>query len=115
MVLIFALVVGSAIGAWNTWQRFGRSSRARTWSRNSTPNSSRYVLVLWPLFAIACVLGGIVGLIPASLVRTASGLSLMIVLLGFLAYFLLPLPVPRFVQPKWYRQQQRRGMSWHSD
>ena len=111
MILLVSLLVGLAVGAWNTWQRLGRSPRARAWSRGMRADVPRNVLVLWPLFAIACVLGAVVGLAPDDPTVYLSVLLLAVSLLALVAYFLLPLPIPGFVKPSWYRRQTERKSS----
>lgn len=105
MVLVFVMALGLAIAAANTWQRLGRTRRARAWSHSLNPDDQRNVLVSWPLCALACVLGGVVGLAPEGLVTYAAVPLFLLSMLGFLAYVLFPLPVPRFVQPRWYQHQ----------
>lgn len=109
MILVFATAVGLAVAVWNAWQRLGRTPRARAWSRNLRPDVARNVLVLWPLFALACLLSGVVGWAPDGPVLGAAILVLLVTLLTFLAYLLLPLPVPGFVKPRWYADPQRRA------
>ena len=105
MVLVFVVALGLAIAAGNTWQRLGRTRRARAWSHSLNPDDQRNVLVSWPLAALACVLGGVVGLAPEGPVTYAAVPPFLLSLLGFLAYVLLPLPVPQVLQPRWYQQQ----------
>lgn len=105
MVYVLMVTAGLALGVWNTWHRLGRTRRARAWSHSLDPDARRHVLAVWPLLATACLLGGVVGLAPdGPVVRTAAGL-LLLTLITFMAYLLLPLPVPRFLQPRWYRNQ----------
>jgi hypothetical protein len=109
---ILSLVVGLAMGARYVWLFLGRTRAARSWAWRHTYlpwtesfNSPRGVLVVRPLFALFCLL------LPA-LVFT-SGTDAVAVVLGLLflpcmvlclAYMILPLPVPKFVQPQWYRR-----------
>lgn len=103
MILYLVAALGVALGAWNTWQRLGRSSRARAWSRDPSPGTARNVLVRWPLLALACVASALVGL-DAGSAATGAGVVVMLgALLVALAYVLLPLPVPEAVKPRWYR------------
>lgn len=105
MVLVLVMALGLAIAAGNTWQRLGRTRRARSWSHSLNPDDQRNVLVSWPLCALACVLGAVVGLAPEGPVAYAAVPPFLLSMLGFLAYALFPLPVPHFVQPRWYQQQ----------
>lgn len=105
MALYVAIVVGLALAAGNTWQRLGRTRRARAWSHSRNPDDHRSVLVLWPLFAAACLLGGVVGLAPEGPVVNVAVPLFLLSLFTLLAYFFFPLPVPRFLQPRWYQQQ----------
>lgn len=107
MILIVSTVVGLGVAAWNTWQRLGRSRRARAWSRSQRPDVPRHVLVMWPLFALACLLGPAVAVAPDGAPVSIAVVLLLLSLLTYLAYFMLPLPIPRFVQPRWYAAQQR--------
>lgn len=109
MILILALLVGLSVAGWNTWHRLGRSQRARAWSRSPHEATRRGVLVLYPLFAVACVSGSIVGLTPDGPAETLAVLVLLAALATFLAYFLTPMPTPGFVKPTWYVRQVEQG------
>lgn len=107
MILILTLLVGLGMAGWNAWHRLGRSRRARAWSHSMSPEAARHVLVVYPLFAAAAVFGSLVGLAPdGPLVMVAAPLFLAAGLTG-LAYVILPLPVPSFVKPQWYAEQER--------
>lgn len=107
-ILVCTLLVGVAVGAWNTWQRLGRSARARAWFHDARPGVRRNVLVLWPLFATACVAAATAGLARHDAVVAVAATVLGAALLGFLAWAVLPLPVPRFVEPRWCRGEASR-------
>jgi hypothetical protein len=102
------LVAGLALAAWNTWQRLGRTSASRRWSRGLRSRFvERNVLVLWPLIALALLLGAALGPAEGSTGATvAVGLPLVVTLLLWLAYAVLPLPVPGFVKPRWFRRPE---------
>lgn len=101
---------GLALAAWNTWQRLGRSAAARSWARDTHRDfAQRNVLVTWPLMAATLLLGGVLGAVDAGGGATLlPGLLLLLSLALWLAFAVLPLPVPRFVQPRWYREQLAR-------
>jgi len=105
MVHLLMLVSGLALAAWNTWQHLGRSRSARSWADDRRRDvTERNVLVLWPLIALALLLGAALGLTEDSTAATvAVGLPFAAALLLWLAYAVAPLPVPRAVQPRWYR------------
>lgn len=111
MLFVLMIAAGVALAALNTWQRLGRSRRARAWSTGlRKEETSRKVLVLWPLIALALVAGGLTGLLSDSLGATVLPVLLLLAaLLLWFAYLMLPLPVPRIVQPRWFRQGPRPG------
>lgn len=111
MALLLVTLVGLGMAVVNGWHRLGRSRRARAWSHSPDPDTPRHILVMYPLFALACVLAGVVGLTPDSPVRALAAALFLLCLLTALAYFFLPIPVPRFVQPRWYVRQEagKRG------
>lgn len=112
MALYVAIVVGLALAAGNTWQRLGRTRRARAWSHSINPDDHRSVLVLWPLFSVGCLLGAVVGLAPEGPVVNVAAPLFLLSLVTLLAFFFFPLPVPRFLQPRWYQHQvEGRGRS----
>lgn len=107
MIHVLMLLAGAALAAVNAWQRLGRSSAARRWARNTHRDfAQRNVLVLWPLISAALVVGAAIGLADR-VAGAAVPLSLLLMLLlgTWLAFAALPLPVPRFVMPRWYREQ----------
>jgi hypothetical protein len=106
VIHFFMLLAGLVLAAWNTWQRLGRSSAARGWARGMRRQFvERNVLVLYPLLACALLLGAALGVAEGSTGATvAVGLPLAATLLLWLAYAVLPLPVPGFVKPRWYRE-----------
>ena len=63
----------------------------------------RSVLVVRPLIALVLLLGGADGLTDSPAVVVPLGLALLVLL----AYLVLPLPIPRAVQPGWYRTRTR--------
>ena len=106
------LVGGLALAGYNTWQRLGRSSVARGWARGLRRSfTERSVLVLWPLLAVAMVLAGALGPLRGTGGEMVVGLLLLATLLLWLAYAVLPLPIPRFAQPRWYRSTRAAGRS----
>lgn len=107
MIYLVALVVGLLAAGVNVWQRLGRSNAARGWARGMTRSlAERRVLVLWPTFAIAMLAAGGLGLADGSAFATLCGLVMIVALLVFIAYAVLPLPVPRFAMPRWYAAER---------
>lgn len=109
MIYVLMLALGLAMAAWNAWQRLGRTPDARAWAFSMEGKwSHRRVLVLWPALASALVCGSGFGVAERGSVLSgilAAGLALA--MLVFFAYLFLPLPVPRFVQPTWYRRRSK--------
>ncbi|HEV2798063.1 MAG TPA: hypothetical protein VGV65_10630 [Nocardioides sp.] len=105
--MIFLLMLAGALGlaAVNAWQRRGRTPRARQWARGPYRDfAQRNVLVLWPAVATALVGGACIGLAERVEVPSWPGVVLALLgLLTWLAFAALPLPVPAFLQPRWYR------------
>lgn len=107
MIYIGMLLGGLALLGWNTWQRLGRSRAARSWVDDGKGRfAERNTLVLWPLLGVALLLAAALGPAqdssgPASVVF---GLLFLAVLLLWFGYLMLPLPVPRWAQPAWYRE-----------
>lgn len=108
MIHVFMLVGGLAVTAVNAWQRLGRSPAARRWARGTHPDfAQRNVLVLWPSLAVALLGGAGLGASerwgaptwPTALLVAAG-------LLAWVAFAALPLPVPTFLKPGWYRERQ---------
>jgi hypothetical protein len=110
MAFVLIIAGGLVVAGINTWQRLGRSSRARAWSRGMRKGETRRdVLVQWPLIAIALVAGGLAGLLRDSVGATVvPALVFLVSLVLWFAYLMLPLPVPRVVQPRWYRERTRK-------
>jgi hypothetical protein len=113
MIYVLMLLGGLALAAVNTWQRLGRSPRARRWARGTHRDfAQRNVLVLWPALAVALVGGALLG--AAEQLDLPSWPAVVLVVVGLLtwfAYAALPLPVPALVQPLWYREQVGTGRS----
>ena len=109
MVYVVMLVLGLGLAAWNAWQRLGRTSDARGWASSTQGAwSHRKVLVLWPAISIALVCGSGFGLAErGAMVAGMLSVGFALAMLVFFAYLFLPLPVPRFVQPSWYRRRAR--------
>lgn len=107
MIFVLMLVGGLALAAVNTWQRLGRSRSARRWTRGMHRDfAHRNVLVLWPLLAVALLLGAGLGAAQRLQAPTLPfALLLLLTLAAWVAFAALPIPVPSFVQPRWYRQQ----------
>ncbi|MCD4525273.1 hypothetical protein [Nocardioides sp. cx-173] len=107
MDLIHALMLvgGLALAAHTTWQHLGRSPAARRWTRTVQGDlTRRSVLVVRPLLSVVLVLGALTAFTEGSTganVAVAGPIAIALVVL--LAYLVLPLPVPRVVQPRWYR------------
>ncbi len=106
MIYIAMLIGGLGLAAWNTRQRLGRTRQARSWARGMPKEfAERNVLVLWPLLAVSLLLGAALGAAAGSTAASvAVGLPFAAAMLLWLAYAVLPLPVPWFVQPRWYRE-----------
>ncbi|MDT0184491.1 hypothetical protein Q9S36_30310 [Microbacterium sp. ARD31] len=111
MIYLLMLVGALALVAVNLWQRRGQTSRARQWARGPYRDfAQRNVLVLWPALAVALVGGALIGAAERLDLPTWPGVVLALAgLLTWLAYAVLPLPVPAAVQPRWYREQVARG------
>lgn len=107
---VLMLVGGLALAAWNIWQHLGRTPAARRWTSTVQGDlTRRSVLVVRPLVALVLVLGSLTAFTTESTganVAVAAPIALALVVL--LAYLVLPLPIPRFVQPRWYRDGGRR-------
>lgn len=107
MIHVLMLLGGLALAAVNTWQRLGRSPAARRWARGTHPDfAQRNVLVLWPSLAVT-LLGG-AGLGAAQRWDWTAWVFVVLVLAGlvtWLVFAALPVPVPRVVQPRWYRDR----------
>lgn len=99
------LVGGVALLVWNTFQRLGRTRASRRWARGHPDFGQRSVLILWPLIGVGLLLAASLDVAEGA-ARTAAGLLLLATLMLWLAFAVLPVPVPRFVQPRWYREQQ---------
>lgn len=115
MIHVLMLLGGLALAGVNAWQRLGRSRAARRWARGTHRDfAQRNVLVLWPLLAVALLLGAALGAVQRTGGPTLPlALLLVLTLAAWVAFAALPLPVPSFVQPRWYREQSdgRRGRS----
>lgn len=100
------LAGGVVLGVWNGWQHRGRSRSARAWTHDWMGSFKvRSVLVLRPLAVLALLSGG---LLPASTVSpVAQAICSMLFLLSLLGIvvYLLPLPIPRFAIPGWFREE----------
>lgn len=97
------LLLGCALAAWCFWHHLGRSRRARSWASSPRADLARHVLVAWPLVSVALLLGALLGVTEgADAVRTTVSLLLLASVLMALAWFLLPLPVPGWLRPRWY-------------
>ncbi|MCW2845769.1 MAG: hypothetical protein JWN22_3685 [Nocardioides sp.] len=104
MASVVMVLGGLALLAWNTRQRLGRSRSARAWAGPRTTSfARRNVLVLWPLIGVALLLAGALVLARGSSAATPLGLLLLAALALWLAYAVLPLPVPGWLEPRWYR------------
>ena len=103
---LLMLLGGVALAAYTTWQHLGRHPVARRWASSVQGGlHRRAVLVVRPLLSVVLVLGGLTALTDdSSGLTTALGLAIAVALVVLLAYLVLPLPVPRFVQPRWYRR-----------
>lgn len=109
--LLIPCVAGLVGVARNVYQRLGRTEASRAWARDrSTVNTGGFfvgtgaerVLVILPSFSLAFALTGFF-LIPSAGIQTGAGLVLFVSLVTALAYLLLPLPIPRWTMPRWYR------------
>jgi hypothetical protein len=108
VIHVFMLLLGCALAAWCVWHHLGRSRRARSWASSPRADLARHVLVAWPLVSVALLLGALLGLTEgADAVRTTVSLLLLACVLMALAWFLLPLPVPGWLRPRWYAGADR--------
>lgn len=107
MIHVLMLLGGLGLIAVNVWQRLGRTSRARQWSSGPYRDfAQRNVLVLWPALAVALLGGTLLGAAERLDLPTWPGVVLVVAgLLTWIAFAVLPLPVPRTVQPQWYREK----------
>lgn len=103
---VLMLVAGLALAAWTTYQHLGRTRGAREWSRGGPGTmTEKSTLVVHPLLAAICVLGGIGNDVvePAGLGALLWGaVAACLLVLG--VFILLPISVPDFVKPRWYRE-----------
>ena len=111
MIFLFMFVCAVALVAVNAWQRRGQTPRARQWARGPYRDfAQRNVLVLWPALAVALLGGALIGAAERLDLPTWPGVVLALAgLLTWLAYAVLPLPVPTAIQPRWYREQVAPG------
>ena len=113
MGYLIMLLAGLALAGVNTWQRLGRSPAARAWARGHRDFGQRNVLVLWPLIAGALLIGAAIGAAQGNDAATVPLSLLLLLTLGaWLAFAALPLRVPTFLQPRWFREgsaQRRAG------
>ena len=107
---LLVLLAGVALAAWNTWQHLGRSEAARSWADSVQGGLKvRSVLVIRPMLVIVLVAAALVG--PTS---DADGTRLwvsgpmVLALLVAVGYMVLPLPVPAWAQPRWFRERRSR-------
>jgi hypothetical protein len=103
---IVMLVAGLALTAWTTYQHLGRSPGARDWSRAGPRTlTEKTTLVVHPLMAVICVLGGIANdtIDPSGAGAVLWGVvAACLLVLG--TFILLPVPVPDVAKPRWYRE-----------
>jgi len=104
------LVPGVALAGWNTWQHLGRTAAARAWAVGNQPwFKARSVLVIRPLLALVLIIGAATGPAAGSDAATVVlGLLALACLVALLAFAVLPVPIPRLVQPGWYRRSHER-------
>jgi hypothetical protein len=103
VIFVAVLVLGVVLAGVNIWQRLGRSPRARAWARGRTPTQrDRKVLVLWPTFAVLAICAGALGLSAGTALVVPFGICFLAAAVTFLLFAVLPVPVPRFVMPRWY-------------
>jgi len=107
---VVLLVLGVALAGWNTWQHLGRTAAARAWAVGDQPwFKARSVLVIRPLLALVLLIGAATGPAAGSDGATvALGLLALACLVALLAFAVLPVPIPRLVQPGWYRRSHER-------
>lgn len=107
MIFLLMLLGALALAAVNVWQRRGQTPRARQWARGPYRDfAQRNVLVLWPAIAAALVGGAFIGAAERLEGPPWPGVVLAVLgLLTWLAFAALPLPIPAFLQPRWYRDE----------
>jgi antibiotic biosynthesis monooxygenase (ABM) superfamily enzyme len=107
---VVLLLAGVTLAGWNSWQHLGRTSAARAWAHGNQPRfKTRSVLILRPLIAAVLILGAATGPAAASDAATVTvGLLVLVCLLLLLGYLALPLPIPAWTQPRWYRRSHAR-------
>lgn len=104
---ILMVAGGVVLVAWNAWQRAGRTPAARAWTRSMQGTwKRRSVLVVRPLIAAVLILGGLAVLLADTPAAVPLGLATGSCLLVLAGYLLLPLPVPRAIQPHWSRDER---------
>lgn len=105
---VVMLSAGLALGGLNLWLRWGRTPGARAWAGSVQGElMERAVLVVHPLLATVLLLGAVtVSAQGSTPVGGAAALLLLLALITLLAFLVLPLPVPRAVQPAWYRDRR---------
>lgn len=105
---LLMLLAGLALAAWNLWQRRGRTPAARAWARGVQGDwTRRSVLVVRPLIALVLVLGAVVAWRDDGPLVVGLGAAIGGCLLLLGAFLVLPIPVPTFLQPGWYRDPSR--------
>ncbi len=106
-----ALVLGIALAGRYFWQHRGRTLAARRWVyRTQRWYSARDVLVVRPLMAAVLLSTGVFGwLPPRHPVTNVLVLVALVCALVVFAYLILPLPVPAWAKPDWYRGYGQAG------
>lgn len=92
---------GAVLGLWSLWERRGRSPRSRAWTDSF---NRRHSLVGRP--AASLMLVGVALVISAGLPVAFAAMGLLLSCLGaagLLLWWVLPLPLPRFLVPAWSR------------
>lgn len=105
---ILCLVGAVALGAWTVRLRRGQSAAARAWAREPRGSMDQLApLVVLPMVTVALLAAAASGLTPDG--STAERLVMLLLLAALvvgIAYAMLPIPVPRFTTPRWYRDQR---------
>ncbi|NYD40531.1 hypothetical protein [Nocardioides panaciterrulae] len=106
---VLVLLAGVVLAVWNTWQHLGRSRAARAWSDDIQGELKvRSVLVIRPMLAVVLIAAALVGpTAGADGTKLWISFPLVIALLVAFGYMVLPLPIPRWAKPRWFRSQQR--------
>ncbi|MBD8869723.1 hypothetical protein [Nocardioides donggukensis] len=108
MTATLMIVGGLVLLAHNLWQRRGASASARRWTSSYQGHlKHRSVLLVRPLVAVVVLAAGVVAAGVPSYVAQVLAVLVVLSLILLVACLILPAPIPRWVQPAWYRELGR--------